>query len=86
MTYKLIERFSHRSFATGFRGPVEQIKLTDEGRQFIPKMFKKFNVEEDAGPGCSTLSSGSDRFGEFEGIPTTTPSRLAQGDEAELQA
>ena len=34
----------------------------------------------------STFSSSFDRFREFEGIATATPSRLAQGDEAELHA
>ena len=45
LTYKLIARVSRkRSPLIGFRGPVDQIKLTNEGWQLIPKMFEKFSV------------------------------------------
>ena len=55
LSYKLIQRASHKRIPlTGFRGPVDQIKLTDEGRQFIPKMSKKFNVEDTTGPEAKT--------------------------------
>ena len=33
MSYKLSIRVNHTSFARGFRGPVDQITLTDEGRR-----------------------------------------------------
>ena len=86
MTYKLIERVSHKSFATGFRGPVDQIKLTDGGRRFIPKMLEQFSAEDAAEPELRTFSSGFDPFSEFGGIPASSPSGAMQEDEAELHA
>ena len=39
--------------ATGFFGPVDQIRLTAEGRKFIPMMLRKFGDPEEA-PGPAT--------------------------------
>ena len=46
---------------------VDQIKLTDEGRRFIPNMLEKFG-DEDTGP---ESSSGPDAFSELGDIPRT---------------
>ena len=46
----LIERMSHSSYATSFRGPIDEIRLTDEGKRFIPKMWKKFNAADGDAP------------------------------------
>ncbi|CAE8622295.1 unnamed protein product [Polarella glacialis] len=44
LAHKLIERENGgRGFATGFKGPVDRIRLTDEGRRFVPQMLKKFD-------------------------------------------
>ena len=41
---KLIEKLSHRYRSVGgFKASKDQIKLTDEGRRFIPKVLQKFN-------------------------------------------
>ena len=38
--YGVIERLSHRSYATGFRGPVDEIRLTEEDKRFIPNIIE----------------------------------------------
>ena len=51
LRYNQIQRDQHgRGYATGWRGPVDSVRLTAEGRAFIPEMLKKFNraVEPDA--------------------------------------
>ena len=48
LSHNLIDRDKHgRGPATGFRGPVDHIRLTSEGRAFIPKMLDKFGGEAD---------------------------------------
>ena len=48
--YGLMYLPSHSSYATSFRGPIDEIRLTDEGKRFIPKMRKKFNAADDDAP------------------------------------
>ena len=44
LRYDLIQRDQHgRGYATGWRGPVDSVRLTAEGRAFIPEMLKKFS-------------------------------------------
>ena len=38
--YGVTERLSHRSYATGFRGPVDEIRLTDEDKRFISNVIE----------------------------------------------
>ena len=45
-----MERVGHRSYATNFRRPIDEIRLTDEGKRFIPKIWKKFNAADDDAP------------------------------------
>ena len=54
LSYKLQSASHKRSPLMGFRGPVDQIKLTDKGRQFMAKMFEKFNVGDTTGPEANT--------------------------------
>ena len=56
--YGLIGRVSHSSYATSFRGPIDEIRLTDEGKRFIPKMRKKLNAADDDAPELSVFEAG----------------------------
>jgi len=39
-----------KAWSTNFRGPKDRIRLTEAGREFVPKMLQKFAVQDDGQP------------------------------------
>eukprot|EP00929_Paragymnodinium_shiwhaense_P051861 TRINITY_DN26030_c0_g1_i3.p1 TRINITY_DN26030_c0_g1~~TRINITY_DN26030_c0_g1_i3.p1 ORF type:complete len:898 (-),score=152.53 TRINITY_DN26030_c0_g1_i3:25-2688(-) len=78
LAHGLIERTSHRSFATGFKGPRDTIRLTSAGREFVPRMLAKFDEQDDGMP----LPALRLRHSTAAQRP---PSKLSKQDEEELR-
>jgi hypothetical protein len=92
--YNLITRDNHgRGPASGWRGPVDAVRLTEEGRDFIWEMLKKFGVDSDANLAASSSSRSLDDDG-APAVPLPLPglpgrsrpiSAVSIADETELQ-
>ncbi|CAE6950235.1 unnamed protein product [Symbiodinium natans] len=79
LAHRLISRQKHkRTPVNGFRGPKDQIALTEEGRRFVPLMLANFKEEDDGRPPPEAPA--------FVRRPPGPPSRLSQADEAELRS
>ncbi|CAE7488893.1 unnamed protein product, partial [Symbiodinium pilosum] len=50
LNYGLIQKDSQRSWNNGYKGPKDRIRLTEEGRAFVPKMLEKFGDADDCIP------------------------------------
>ena len=59
--YGLITRDNHgRGPASAWRGPVDSVRLTEQGREFIQQMMRKFDVDAEVGAGASRCSNSVD--------------------------
>ena len=59
LNYGLIQKDAQRSWDSGYRAPKDRIRLTEEGRAFVPKMLEKFGDADENLPLSLTPSQPS---------------------------